>query len=311
MMDKQLESCSSGLTSPEAPTDRFAAALSSVATDGASFDSASTDLGGKSSEATREGPQADEQTHAPAAPAEVAQVSTADTAVGQVSGHTSAPGQGEPTGAGSQAVTTKAEVIDGAAGTISKDSPSSSGPSASMSKEAESDQAAAAAAQTGPVRNRAPTVATGNKSSQSTPASTSRAPYNPNYSRKFLSGKAPLNPAYDSLPPISTLHPDSLLLHFSEHLLFFPVQGPGGRLGVHPLSKKGRMVTGGEGYLTSGSEIVCYAVDPFTGQNGAGDSRVAVACEDDVIRVWTVGKEGISGAGPDPATVIKGECHAC
>lgn len=128
--------------------------------------------------------------------------------------------------------------------------------------------------------------------------------YNPGWSRKFLAGKSPLNPTYDSLPPLSSLHQDSLIFKLSPHLAFFPVQGPGGRLGVHPLKKKGRMSTGGEGYMSGGVEIADFDVEPFTDPEAS--VRVALAGEDGLIRLWTVGQDGVKGVGPEAEQVIKG-----
>lgn len=128
--------------------------------------------------------------------------------------------------------------------------------------------------------------------------------YNPGWSRKFLSGKTPLNPTYDSLPPLSSLHQDSLIFKVSPDLAFFPVQGPGGRLGVHPLKKKGRMMNGGEGYLSAGVEIADFDVEPFSSANGV---RVGIGGEDGIIRIWTVGPDGIKGVGPEAEQVLKGD----
>ncbi|WWC85325.1 uncharacterized protein L201_000187 [Kwoniella dendrophila CBS 6074] len=138
----------------------------------------------------------------------------------------------------------------------------------------------------------------------STQRSTTQAPtqerYNPNWSRKFLAGKSPLIPSYDSLPALSSLHQDSKILKANANLAFFPIQGTGGRLNVHPLSKKGRLSIGGEGYLSAGVEIVDFDVEL------AGD-RVAVAGEDGIIRIWSVPKDGMTGVGPEPNQVLKGK----
>ena len=90
----------------------------------------------------------------------------------------------------------------------------------------------------------------------------------------------------------------------TRHNAFFPVQGPGGRLGVHPLKKKGRMSVGGKGYLSGGVELADFAVDMF---GEADRGRVALAGEDGVIRVWEVGQDGVEGPGPEPALVLQGE----
>jgi WD40 repeat protein len=124
--------------------------------------------------------------------------------------------------------------------------------------------------------------------------------YNPTWSRKFLAGKSPLIPTYDSVPPLSSLHQDSVIFKITPHLAFFPVQGPGGRLGVHPLKKKGRMPNGGHGYLSGGVEIADFDVEPF-GQ------RVAIAGEDGLIRLWSVGEDGVQGVGAEAEQVLKGD----
>ena len=126
---------------------------------------------------------------------------------------------------------------------------------------------------------------------------------NPNWSRKFLAAKSPLIPTYDQVPPLSTLHQDSLVLKITPQLAFFPVQGPGGRLGVHPLKKKGRMANGGEGYLSNGVEIVDFAVEPFGSTSG---TRVAIAGEDGAIKVWSIGEDGVQGTGPPVEMTPKG-----
>jgi hypothetical protein len=131
-------------------------------------------------------------------------------------------------------------------------------------------------------------------------ASSSETRYNPNWSRKFLAAKSPLIPTYDSVPPLSALHQDSIVFKTTRHVAFFPVQGPGGRLGVHPLSKKGRMEVGGEGYLSNGVGIAAFDVE-------LAGKRVAIAGEDGVIRLWTVEQNGIQGVGPEAELVLKGK----
>lgn len=161
----------------------------------------------------------------------------------------------------------------------------------------------AAITSTTPAAVKTPDDAPTPKSQPASSAAPSAQRYNPNWSRKFLAGKSPLIPSYDQIPALSTLHQDSQILRATSHLVFFPVQGPGGRIGVHPLSKKGRMVTGGEGYLSGGVEVTDFAIDPFTNSE---KTRVALAGEDGIVRVWSVGKEGVSGVGPEPELVLKG-----
>ncbi|OCF44702.1 actin cross-linking [Kwoniella heveanensis CBS 569] len=136
---------------------------------------------------------------------------------------------------------------------------------------------------------------------RSTSAAAPSAPFNPNWSRNFLAGKSPLIPSYDSIPALSSLHQDSRILKANSQFAFFPIQGTGGRLNAHPLSKKGRMSLGGEGYLASGVEMVDFDVEL------GGEGRVAIAGEDGVIRVWKIPSEGIQGVGPEPQQVLKGK----
>lgn len=130
-------------------------------------------------------------------------------------------------------------------------------------------------------------------------ASNAHTPYNPGWSRKYLAGKTPLNPTYDQIPSLQTLHQDSQILHLTPNLALFPVQGPGGRLLIHPLAKKGRLPFGGVGFVAGGVALADFAADPF------GD-RVVCAGEDGVLRVWNLPAEGVEGAGPEPDAVVRG-----
>lgn len=131
------------------------------------------------------------------------------------------------------------------------------------------------------------------------PAPTSER-YNPNWSRKYLAGKTPLNPTYDQVPPVVTLHQDSIVLRVTPDLALFPIDGPGGRVCVHPLSRKGRLPNGGAGYLSGGVGLADFVADQFS-------NHVVLAGEDGVLRVWKVGAEGIEGPGPEPDMVLKGD----
>ena len=145
------------------------------------------------------------------------------------------------------------------------------------------------------------TAATSTDSNVSSPSSSQ--PFNPGWSRKFLAGKSPLIPTYDQIPPVSTLHQDSQILAVTPYHVFFPIQGPGGRIVVHPLSKKGRMDSGKEAYLSGGVEVTDFAVEPFDGDA----VRVALAGDDGIVRVWNVGQE-VDGYG-EPQSVLKGESY--
>ncbi|KAK8869948.1 hypothetical protein IAR55_000517 [Kwoniella newhampshirensis] len=167
---------------------------------------------------------------------------------------------------------------------------------ASPASQRQPDQSAPTATQAGDVPT---TIA--NTTAQPSSLSANKKPYNPKWSRKLLAGRSPLIPSYDSIPSLSTLHQDSKILKITPYLAFFPIHGTGGRLGVHPLAQKGRLPTGGKGYLTGGVEIT-----DFDAELGPG-GRVAVAGEDGIIRVWKVSPEGVHGVGPEPSQILKGQ----
>ena len=63
--------------------------------------------------------------------------------------------------------------------------------------------------------------------------------------------------------------------------------GSGGRVGVWPLEKKGRLPTKVWSCIC-GSEVTDFSFDPFN------DNKVAVACEDGKIRVFDIPKDGLN-----------------
>lgn len=142
------------------------------------------------------------------------------------------------------------------------------------------------------------TPAASTKASQSVAKPTQS--FHPDWSRKYLAGKTPLNPTYDQIPALATLHQDSCILKATPDLALFPIQGPGGRLCIQPLSMKGRVPNGGHGYLSGGVGLADFAADPY-------GTHIVLAGEDRVLRVWNIGPEGIEGPGPEPAKVIHGD----
>ncbi|KAL9937528.1 hypothetical protein V8E36_003937 [Tilletia maclaganii] len=143
------------------------------------------------------------------------------------------------------------------------------------------------------VSSRAPTTA-------ATPAT--------DWSRRFLAGSTPLLPEFNNVSGISTsLSPESRLLGLTitaaagqpqPGYLVFPLAGPGGRMGVHPLSQPGRFplpadlptLDGG-----SGAVVVDFACSPFLptpqaaeGGGGGGGGEVYVLSADSKIRKWSL-----------------------
>ncbi|BGP16134.1 hypothetical protein JCM10213v2_004128 [Rhodosporidiobolus nylandii] len=105
-------------------------------------------------------------------------------------------------------------------------------------------------------------------------------PFNPGWSRKFLTGKTPLKPDYFDVKDLSaTTSAEVVLLKTTPTYLLYPLSGPGGRLAVHPLAQKGRLSTHVPA-LQTGAVVVDFEVDPFGGE------KVFVAGDDGAIRVF-------------------------
>lgn len=135
-------------------------------------------------------------------------------------------------------------------------------------------------------------------SRSATQASASDAPAR--WSRKFLSGKTPLKTDYDDLHNLSsTFSPDRSLIRASKTFFFFPLGGPGGRLGMHKVADKQRLPFAVP-HLTSGATIVDFAADPFD------DSKVFVAADDGKIRAFELPRGDLDLEGSEPVLVLEG-----
>ncbi|KAM0787874.1 hypothetical protein ACM66B_003925 [Microbotryomycetes sp. NB124-2] len=109
------------------------------------------------------------------------------------------------------------------------------------------------------------------------------------WSRKFLEGKTPLRPDYHDVHGLSsTMSPDVQMFKANRSFFLFPLAGPGGRLGVHAVSAKGRLPTNIPA-LVCGATIVSFELDPFDEQ------RVFVACDDSKVRVFELPQDGFEG----------------
>lgn len=134
-------------------------------------------------------------------------------------------------------------------------------------------------------------VATSSISSIQQPATTVPKPQSTSHthwSRSFLAGKTHLKPEYEDVHNISnTIRASVQLLKANMKYLFYPLSGPGGRLGYHPVEKKGRLPVQIP-CITSGHDIVDFDLDPFK------DEKVFIAGSDGKIRVFEVKEEGES-----------------
>ncbi|GAA5960040.1 hypothetical protein JCM3765_006144 [Sporobolomyces pararoseus] len=130
-------------------------------------------------------------------------------------------------------------------------------------------------------------------------SNSSKAPFNPGWSRSFLLGKTPLKPDYFDVHDLSvTMSADVELLKANSEYFFFPLSGPGGRLAVHPLASKGRLPVHIPA-LVSGSTTVNFEVDPFDSK------KVFVACDDDSVRVFELPGGGIEEDFSEVSVMLK------
>ncbi|GAA5911257.1 uncharacterized protein JCM6883_001960 [Sporobolomyces salmoneus] len=140
--------------------------------------------------------------------------------------------------------------------------------------------------------------------SVSTPQLTSTSsnePFNPGWSRSFLLGKTPLKPDYYDVHSLSvTMSADVELLKANSSFFFHPLSGPGGRLALHPIEKKGRLPVNLPA-LVCGSTITGFELDPFD------QRKVFVACEDDQVRMFRVPEEGVEEEYGETEGVLKDE----
>lgn len=74
-----------------------------------------------------------------------------------------------------------------------------------------------------------------------------------------------------------------------------PLSGPGGKIAIFELSKRGKLADGVIPALVSGNSIMDFCWDPF--DNG----RLAVACDDGTIRLWNIPEGGLLEPTNTPA----------
>ncbi|XP_031341149.1 coronin-7 isoform X1 [Photinus pyralis] len=67
-----------------------------------------------------------------------------------------------------------------------------------------------------------------------------------------------------------------------------PLSGPGGKIAIFELSKRGKLPDGVIPALVHGSNVMDFYWDPFD------NSRLAVACDDGMIKLWRIAESGLS-----------------
>lgn len=66
-----------------------------------------------------------------------------------------------------------------------------------------------------------------------------------------------------------------------------PLSGPGGKIAIFELSKRGKLPDGVIPALVNGNSIMDFCWDPFD------TGRLAVACDDGTIRLWNIPEDGL------------------
>lgn len=74
-----------------------------------------------------------------------------------------------------------------------------------------------------------------------------------------------------------------------------PLSGPGGKIAVLEISKTGRLPDGVIPTLVQGSNVMDFAWDPFD------DRRLAVACDDGIVKIWTIPANGLTEPTNEPS----------
>jgi coronin-7 len=111
------------------------------------------------------------------------------------------------------------------------------------------------------------------------------------WSRRFLAGSTPLIPSFQNLTSLDNSRaPAAKMVAASTDIFFVPLAGPGGRLGVHPLKREGRLPMQMPSF-SHGAPLGDFAVDPFH------QDQIITSAADGVIRLWKI--PSLPGDGQD------------
>ncbi|KAH8289104.1 hypothetical protein KR054_000406 [Drosophila jambulina] len=83
--------------------------------------------------------------------------------------------------------------------------------------------------------------------------------------------------------------------HANQERVAVPLSGPGGKIAIFELSRPGRLMDGVIPSLVNGSNIMDFQWDPFDAQ------RLAVACDDGIVKLWHIAAGGLSEPTNTPA----------
>lgn len=83
--------------------------------------------------------------------------------------------------------------------------------------------------------------------------------------------------------------------HANQERVAVPLSGPGGKIAIFELSRPGRLPDGVIPSLVNGTNIMDFQWDPFDAQ------RLAVACDDGIVKIWHIESGGLSEPTNTPA----------
>ncbi|KAK1130586.1 hypothetical protein K0M31_018711 [Melipona bicolor] len=87
--------------------------------------------------------------------------------------------------------------------------------------------------------------------------------------------------------------------HANPDRVAVPLSGPGGKIAVLELKKTGRLPDGVMPALVHGATVMDFQWNPFDNQ------RLAVACDDGMIRLWEIPESGLAEPTNEPKHIIK------
>ncbi|XP_014219371.1 coronin-7 isoform X2 [Copidosoma floridanum] len=87
--------------------------------------------------------------------------------------------------------------------------------------------------------------------------------------------------------------------HANSDRVAVPLSGPGGKIAVMELKKTGRLPDGVMPALVHGATVMDFQWDPFDNQ------RLAVACDDGMIRLWEIPSCGLTEPTNEPSYTIE------
>lgn len=119
--------------------------------------------------------------------------------------------------------------------------------------------------------------------------------------RHLIGSPGPRVTHITNLPPLcKTIPGGSEGFRANTERLAFPLAISGGHVAVLELSKRGRLQSGVVPSLVCGTSVMDFAWDPFD------NSRIAIACDDALVRIWTIPEGGLTKSLTQPDMELEG-----